>query len=200
MLLISIFISLVMVAPGDIVISEIMYNPDGPTLGDDDDFEWVELCNIGADPVELTGMMLSDGGNQLFLDPFTLYPGAMVVVAADLQSFRSAYGEGIDAVSWDGVWTKLSNSGDQLILYSESGQVLDQLDYSDRWGIAEGDTTRSDADGAGSSLEKVILGGMNDETNWMPSVDFQCPLLDPDDGSPVSWGTPGERNSVSQDQ
>lgn len=28
-----------MVVPGEIVITEIMYNPDGPTLGEDDLFE-----------------------------------------------------------------------------------------------------------------------------------------------------------------
>ncbi|MBN2609852.1 MAG: lamin tail domain-containing protein [Candidatus Fermentibacteraceae bacterium] len=197
MLLFSIVFSLVLAAPCDIVISEIMYNPDGPTLGDDDSFEWVEFCNIGAGPVEMYGMMLSDGGNQLFLDPFTLEPGGMVVVAADMQSFKGAYGEDIELVSWDGVWTKLSNSGDQLTLYSEYGEVLDELSYSDEWGVAEDDTSRSAADGTGSSLEKVILSGPNDRSNWMPSIDLQCPLLDPDDGCPVSWGTPGQRNSVT---
>jgi hypothetical protein len=194
------FVSLVLAAPGDVVISEIMYNPDGPTLGDDDSFEWVELCNIGSEPVEMGGMMLSDGGNQLFLDPFTLQPGAMLVVAADMQQFIGAYGDEIDVVSWDGVWTKLSNSGDQLILYSERGEVLDELTYSDEWGVAQGDSTRSAADGTGSSLEKILLSGPNDESNWAPSVDMQCPRPDPDDGTSVCWGTPGRRNSVAGDQ
>ncbi len=195
MLLFSIFISLVMVAPGDIVISEIMYNPDGPTLGADDQYEWIELCNIGVVPLQLNGMMLSDGGNQLFLEDFLLEASARAVIVADEQSFSEAYGAGIAVVQWDGVWTKLSNSSDTLLLYSSTGEVLDELAYSDTWGLAEGDTTRSEADGRGSSLEKINLPGTNTEENWMPSVDWACPDTDPETGDPVCWGTPGSVNS-----
>ncbi len=189
-------LSVVLVMPGDIVISEIMYNPDGPTLGNDDSFEWVELCNIGSTSLNLGGMMLSDGSNQLFLDPFMLDPGERVVVPADYQSFTGAYGDAIPLVTWEGTWTKLSNSGDDLILYSGSGQVLDELNYSDSWGVAQGDSTRSQADGKGSSLEKIDLTEVNEEWNWAPSKDFANPVADPDDGSSVCWGTPGTKNSV----
>ena len=196
MLFISVLISLVMVAPGDIVISEIMYNPDGPTLGADEQYEWIELCNIGAVPLQLDGMMLSDGGNQLFLESYTLDPLFRVVVAADGQSFVEAYGTGITIIPWDGVWTKLSNSSDTLLLYSSNGLVLDELAYSDSWGLAAGDTTRSEADGRGSSLEKINLQGMNTEDNWAPSIDWACPGTDPETGDPVCWGTPGNINSA----
>jgi len=192
----SILISLVMVVPGDLVISEIMYNPDGPTLGIDDQYEWIELCNIGAAPLQLDGMMLSDGGNQLFLESYTLEPMFRVIVAADGVSFTEAYGTGIAIVPWDGIWTKLSNSSDTLLLYSSSGGVLDELIYSDTWGLADGDTTRSEADGRGSSLEKIILGADNTEGNWAPSIDWACPGTDPETGDPVCWGTPGYVNSV----
>jgi hypothetical protein len=198
-LLFSIILSLVLIAPGDIVISEIMYNPDGPTLGDDDTHEWLELCNTGQETLSLAGMMVSDGNNQLFLDGFSLEPGARVVVAADLEAFSSAYGDGVPTVSWDGDWTKLSNGGDEIILYSSQGQVLDAVTYSDSWGIAPGDTLRSEADGKGSSLEKIVLSGPNDESNWQPSQDFSCPVADPDDGSAVCWGTPGSRNSLEEE-
>lgn len=187
--------SLFLVSQGDIVITEIMYNPDGPTLGSDDLFEWVELCNIGLDPIQLDGMMLSDGGNQLFLEVFELAPMARVVVAADPPSFSGAYGSMVPVVQWEGEWVKLSNSSDTLILYSNTGGLLDELAYSDDWGIAEGDTTRSDADGRGSSLEKIVITGGNDRYNWAPSVDFSCPLTDPETDGPRCWGTPGEINS-----
>ncbi|MCK4806953.1 MAG: lamin tail domain-containing protein [Candidatus Aegiribacteria sp.] len=196
MLLFSVLISLMLVAPGDIVISEIMYNPDGPTLGIDDRYEWIELCNIGAVPLQLDGMMLSDGGNQLFLEGFLLDASSRVVIAADEQSFTEAYGTGITVIPWDGVWTKLSNSSDTLLLYSSNGQVLDELAYSDSWGLVEGDTTRSEADGRGSSLEKINILGPNTEDNWAPSIDWACPGTDPETGDSVCWGTPGSVNSV----
>lgn len=188
--------SVVLIAPGDIVLSEIMYNPDGPTLGEDEFFEWVELCNLSEIPVELYGMMLSDGGNQIFLDDFTLEPLARVVVPADEQSFAEAYGYSVPVVTWEGVWTKLSNSGDTLLLYSAYGEVIDELVYSDGWGLPEGDTTRSEADGRGSSLEKIDLWGDNSENNWIPSIDWACPGVDPETGDPVCWGTPGEMNTA----
>lgn len=179
-------------APGDVVISEIMYNPDGQTLGEDDLYEWVELCNLLPEPVQLVGMMLSDGGNQLFLDGYELQPMARVVVAADGGSFSSAYGTGVPLVSWDGIWTKLGNSGDTLILYSASGELLDEVVYSDQWGIAEGEPTRSDADGRGSSLERLDLFAGDEGWNWAPSTDYACPIADPDTGELKCWGTPGE--------
>ena len=196
MLLHSILISFLVLSSGDLVISEIMYNPDGPTLGPDDQFEWIELCNTGIVPVELGGMMLSDGGNQLFLDDYLLEPSLRVIVAADPFSFSNAYGLNTPVVHWDGTWTKLSNSSDTILLYSSSGEVLDELIYYDTWGLAEDDTTRSEADGRGSSLEKIILSGPNTEDNWSPSVDWSCPLTDPETGDPVCWGTPGDVNSV----
>ena len=108
MLIALILMTAAATAPGDVVISEIMYNPDGQTLGEDDLYEWIELCNLLPDTVQLAGMMLSDGGNQLFLDGFELQPMARVVVAADGTSFTSAYGAEVPLVSWDGVWTKLA--------------------------------------------------------------------------------------------
>ncbi len=189
-------LSIVMVAPGEIVITEIMYNPDGPTLGEDDLFEWIELCNLSAEPIQLEGMMLSDGGNQLFLESFILEPMARAVVPAKESSFIAAYGSGILIVPWDGVWTKLSNSADMLLLYSSSGGVLDEIAYLDSWGVDEEISSRSAADGTGSSLEKINIGGENTEINWIPSKDYANPNVDPDTGEPVCWGTPGEVNSV----
>lgn len=196
MLLITMVLSIVMVVPGEIVITEIMYNPDGPTLGDDDLFEWVELCNLGAEPIQLDGMMLSDGGNQLFLGNFILEPMARAIVPSNESSFSSAYGSGILIVPWDGVWTKLSNSADMLLLYSASGGVLDEIAYFDTWGVDEEISSRSAADGTGSSLEKINLWSENTEINWAPSIDYANPNVDPDTGDPVCWGTPGEVNSV----
>jgi hypothetical protein len=118
-----------------------------------------------------------------------------VIVAADAASFTSAYGSSIPVVTWDGMWTKLANSGDTLVLYSASGGVIDEVAYSEQWGVAAGDTTRSDADGHGSSLEKIDLFGASSAGNWAPSTDFDCPVPDPDTGDVKCWGTPGAVNS-----
>lgn len=188
-------ITAVGLAPGDVVLSELMYNADGATLGDDDDMEWIELCNLSGETQNLQGMMLSDGNNQLFLDGYLLAPGEYVVVAANAGLFAEAYGQSVPVVGWDGEWTKMSNGGDEVILYDADGAVIDSVAYSDQWGRMEGDAD-SPADGDGASLEKVDLAGGGSEENWQPSVDYASPWTH-EDGEPICWGTPGEANSVS---
>ena len=144
-------VAAVALAPGDVVLSELMYNADGATLGDDDDMEWIELCNLSDETQNLQGMMLSDGNNQLFLDGYLLAPGDYVVVAANAGLFAEAYGQSVPIVGWDGEWTKMSNGGDEVILYDADGAVIDSVAYSDQWGRMEGDAD-SPADGDGASL------------------------------------------------
>ena len=182
---------LVALGPGDLVVSEIMYNPDGATLGDDDDMEWVELYNASGETLSLGGIMLSDGNNQLFLLDHLVLPGEYVVVCANTEAFIQVYGPGVTVVGWDGAWIKQSNSGDSVIIYDLLGGVVDEISYSDQWGAD--DDGRSPADGDGSSLEKRDLSGGSSRDNWSPSVDFGGPMLDDD---PMCWGTPGMPNST----
>ena len=182
-------------ALNDVVITEIMYNPDGPTLGADSLYEWVELCNLTDAPVQLSGMILSDRGNGLVLDAFLLQPGARVVVPAHIESFVSAYGTGVPVVSWTGEWPGLSHSSDMITLSDRFGMMLDMLAYTDHWGMEEG-RNRSAADGTGASLEKINVRGPNNAGNWAASIDFDCPRPDPETGDDKCWGTPGAVNSV----
>lgn len=182
-------------AHGDVVITEMMYNPDGPTLGPDSLYEWVEICNLTDGPVQLGGMILSDRGNGLVLDAYELAPGVRAVIPAHMESFVSAYGDDIPVVSWTGEWPGLSNSSDIITLSDRYGMVLDMVPYTDQWGITEG-RRRSAADGTGSSLEKIDIRGPNEAFNWAASVDYDCPRRDPDTGEDKCWGTPGAVNSV----
>jgi hypothetical protein len=182
---------LLALGPGDLVVSEIMYNPDGATLGDDNDMEWVELCNISGETLSLGGLMLSDGNNQLFLRDYLMVPGEYLVVCANTQAFSEAYGSSVPVAGWDGTWIKQSNTGDSVIIYSTSGEVVDEVSFSDQWGAD--DEGRSPADGDGSSLEKLDLSGGSSRDNWNPSKDYDGPVMDDD---PVCWGTPGMPNSI----
>ena len=179
---------------GNIVLSEIMYDPDRQTLGIDDDMEWIEICNPASEEVNLAGMMLTDRGNQLFLEDFILPPGSYAVICSNESAFNAAYGNGIPVVPWSGEWTKLSNSGDEITLYANDGRVLEYLSYSDTWGADESGSSRADGDGA--SLERTDLTGPNDETNWQPSEDYSNPTPN-ENGDAVCWGTPGAQNSVA---
>lgn len=192
MLAVLVSVALLSQSPGDVVLSEIMYNPDGQTLGLDEHMEWVELYNASAEGVNLAGMMISDGNNQMYLGHYLLAPGAYGVVCANDASFKTAYGNSVRIIPWSGEWTRLRNSSDELILYSEDGTVMETVTYFDSWG--SNGTEPSTADGDGSSLEKIVLSGPNDESNWAPSEDYSHTGAD---GDPVCWGTPGAENSVA---
>ncbi|MCP4647539.1 MAG: lamin tail domain-containing protein, partial [bacterium] len=96
--------------PGDVVISEIMYNPDGNTLGLDEHLEWIEIYNNSVEGINLAGMMLSDGNNQVFLGHYLLAPDTYGVIPANDLSFTAAYGSDIRLIPWSGEWTRLRNS------------------------------------------------------------------------------------------
>ncbi len=182
---------ILVVLPGDLAISEIMYNPDGTSMGPDELLEWVELCCIGDETMNLRGVSLSDGSNQLVLGDYLIQPGEYAVVAASSGAFIDLYGSDIPLVEWSGDWTKLRNSGDQISLFTPDGTLIESVTFSDGWGRDNG--SGSSADGDGSTLERIDLYGGTEESNWAPSEDWDYRIVTA--GNPLCWGTPGARNS-----
>ena len=77
-----------------VVISEIMYHPPNPPSEspyDDEAFEFIELVNRGAGPVDLTGVRFTDGIQFVFLEGTRIASGAYVLIVRDLEAFRSRY-------------------------------------------------------------------------------------------------------------
>ena len=85
---------------GNLAITELQYDPladAGATTAPDDDaqnFEYIELRNIGTQSINLAGVQFTQGvtfnfssGNVLFLNP-----GQSVVVVSNLQAFEDRYG------------------------------------------------------------------------------------------------------------
>ena len=97
-------VTLVSVGPvlGQVLISEIMYNPDSYEGGIGKDAppnqsEWVELYNAGDEAVSLAGFYLQDDGKT---DPLpksaSISPGEAIVLIPGTQSvadFRKAWGK-----------------------------------------------------------------------------------------------------------
>lgn len=125
-----------------IKISEIMYHPH--TLGplNDTKLEFIELKNIGSDPINLSGMRIVDGIDYVFPGGTTLGPGLFLVLASNRIAFATRYGFAPFA-EYD---RHLSNAGDRVSLVDSFGRTLFSVAYSDdaTWGEA--------ADGGGSSL------------------------------------------------
>jgi hypothetical protein len=113
-----------------LVVSEIMYHATNPTPAeqavaaalsppqtwDDDDFDYLELRNVGATPVDLTGFQFVAGFDFAFPSGTILAPGANIIVVANLTAFTTRYAAGKPvAGAWDPN-DKLGNGGDTLTL------------------------------------------------------------------------------------
>jgi phosphatidylserine/phosphatidylglycerophosphate/cardiolipin synthase-like enzyme len=74
-------------------ISEFLPNPLGSDAQTGMDGEWVEITNIGSDPVDLTGWELRSGSG-LSLPPATLSPGAYMVYPLGGESMTLTNAQG----------------------------------------------------------------------------------------------------------
>ncbi len=161
----------------NLAISEIMYNPSPPTADEiaagfasADDFEYLEFVNIGSKSVDLMGLYLygpiSFDFSNSHLDRI-LAPGERILIAADESAFAFRYGTGKPvAGSYQG---HLGNGGEQIIVYSPTGESLIDVTYSDKngWPTA--------ADGDGFSLVRINPGSgndANDPRSYRSSVDL----------------------------
>ena len=145
-------------SPGDIVVSEIMYNPPGDGLA-----EFVEFLNISAATVELSGCYLSQGVDFVFPIGTSLAPGERVLVVRNLPAFEAAHGNAHPVAGEFANDTALANSGDTIALRAGDNTLILDFTYNDGGAWPRG------ADGDGFSL--VLI---NPDTN-------------PDHSSPTNW-------------
>jgi len=179
---------------GNLRVNEINYNPYDPTPAelaaghtDNDDFEFLELTNIGSAPISLAGasldMVTTPTGDQGVSFAFSsgavqqLGAGQRLVVVNNLAAFEARYGKNLPvAGEWSG---GLGNGGEQITL-SAFGSVIQQFTYSDVWYPA--------TDGQGPTLESANVRDTNLDawarsTGWQPSRQL--------------GGTPGTDGSTS---
>ncbi|MCB1125275.1 MAG: lamin tail domain-containing protein, partial [Verrucomicrobiae bacterium] len=134
--------------PGEVLISEIHYNPPGS-----DDFEFLELYNPTDQYLDLTGTRL-DGGVELLLpNGFVLAPGRCAVAVENAVAFDERYRTvGSPWYAPDiavlGEWSgRLSDEGERVAFLNANLQEIVAVDY----GTANPWSQR--ANGLGSSLE-----------------------------------------------
>lgn len=177
---------------GPIVISEIMYHPEGS-----DDAEYVELLNIsGADvtlydftreaPWRFTDDPENPSIELLFPDdpPITLTPGDRLVLTKDLALLDSVYvvRSSVQIFEWGtgnldnaGETLQLSRSGEadedeprpwiavDCVVYSDGSHGSDFPGTVDPWPV--------EADGWGLSLTRTVTEAYgNDPNNWSSAI------------------------------
>jgi len=145
-------------------VTEIMYNPIGTTNLDGDNFEFIELKNIGSDVLDLSGLFFSSGISFSFTTNNLLAPGHFFVLVKNIAAFQSRY----PGVEVDGVYTgKLDNGGEKVAIAHVLGGTVLSLTYSDSlpWPITP--------DGFGFSLVPVLTnpgGDANEPFYWRASA------------------------------
>lgn len=168
-------------------ISKLMYNPPGPTAGEnaaipfllDTDFEFIELVNTGTNSLDLGGARFVQGVDFIFASNTVLAAGARLVVVANAAAFALRYGT---HASVAGAYAgSLDNGGETLQLLDSRGEEILEFTYKDGWAPI--------TDGLGFAL--VIDDESGDWTTWDEKTSWRTSgLLNgspglPDPGPPV---------------
>jgi hypothetical protein len=105
---------------GDLVITEIMFNP---AVAADADNEWFEVYNATGGTVSLNGLVaVDDGGNTGTITSTTVLPAGGYVTFGISDGSAWAYTDFTPA-SFYGTSLALGNSGDQLTLQNSAGVI-----------------------------------------------------------------------------
>jgi hypothetical protein len=146
--------------PTPLVVTEMNFNPAPPTpteqaagVVDNEEFEFLELKNVGSDPLDLTGVRFTDGIEFTF--GATILPaGAHVVVVKNLNAFALRYGPGLRNIAgeYDG---NLANEGERIALVTGLGESPMDFTYDDWYDLA---------DGEGYAL--TIVNSLGDGETW----------------------------------
>ena len=174
---------------GDLRITEINFNPHpsmvqfGERDADADDYEFIEVANVGDAPLQLDDYEFTEGVEFKF-NRQIIQPGEQLLIVQDPREFTFRYGAGPRFALGDGGGNKdpgefggnIRNSGELIRLEDARGNVVQEFTFYD-----SGEWPRR-ADGGGSTLEVVDpLGDPNDPKNWRASTEYG--------GSPGALGT-----------
>ncbi|MBN1126632.1 MAG: lamin tail domain-containing protein [Sedimentisphaerales bacterium] len=162
-------------------ITEVMFNPAEPINGsiyDNDDFEFIELKNIGEEELDLSAVAFVEGVQFAFATSSirTLSAGEFVLVVRDQEAFENRYGSGFSTKIAGQYSTpendqKLANEGELIKLVDEWNGTIAEFEYNDSrgWPIS--------ADGSGHSLvplDRAIAdqpgGSLQYGGNWRASA------------------------------
>ncbi|MHC4580653.1 MAG: lamin tail domain-containing protein, partial [Planctomycetota bacterium] len=172
-------------------ITELMYNPADPPVGafeDTEEFEFIELKNVGDETLDLTGVSFVNGiafdfaGNRIE----SLGAGEFVLVVKNEVAFRSRYGTALSGRIAGEYAGRLANDGERLALWDFWNGTIAEFTYADSRGWPLG------ADGAGHSLVPLASavqgqgdGSLDYGGNWRAST-YLGGSPGTDDPEPVS--------------
>lgn len=170
----TVFFSVFWPEAGDVIISEIMADPE-PEVSLPAS-EYVELTNRTDFPVNIKNWRLLSGTQVVSIPECNIAPGSFLLLCAEQDT--AVFGRH-GSVLGIKPFPVLTDAGKLLCLSDSNGTFIHGVEYSDSW---YGDELRSSG---GWSLEMIDTDfPFYNEGNWKASIDR-------------SGGTPGKRNSVT---
>ena len=159
--------------PFEIVINEIMADPD-PPIGLPE-YEYIELFNTTSSYLQMNGWKLLIGSSEKLLPDIIIEPHEYVIITDD----EAADLFGMLARTFGFTGLGLTNSGTSVKLVNEEGILISSVSYRDNWYL---DTQKEDG---GWSLEQIDPANpCPGKENWQASEDER-------------GGSPGIINSVN---
>lgn len=154
-------------------VTEVMYNPAPPAVGDKDDFEFIELKNGGSTTLDLSRVEVVDGVTFRFADSSitSLAPGQFVLLVRNRAAFELRYGTSLRGLIAGQYAGGLKNDGERIVVQDTEHGVIVAFEYSDDRGWPAA------ANGAGHSLVPLdrAMAGQNEGLldyggNWRAST------------------------------
>lgn len=132
----------------NLVVSKIHYNPADATeaelaiIGGDgveaDEFEFLELMNVGSETIDLNNVSISGGITFTFGLSNQLAPGDRILVVENRAAFEVRYASILNGLNFATDITgqsqysgRLSNGGEQLTITDAAGSVIQSFTYDD---------------------------------------------------------------------
>ncbi len=154
----------------DLRITELMYNPprlDGDVVSDNDEYEFIELKNVGDQIQDLSTVSFTDGVTFDFAAGAitTLAPGEFILVVRSESAFLSRYGADLAGLIAGEYAGRLANGGENVKLVDYWAGTIAQFEYSD------GPDWPQEADGDGASLVLADpAAALGDGAAWRASA------------------------------
>lgn len=140
----------------DIIISEIMQDPDAVLDGNG---EWFEIYNAGSTTVNIDGWSISDAGSDSHTidngGTLNIAAGSFLVLGIDSDSGTN----GGYTCNYEYTGINLSNGDDELIIKNGSGTEIDRVEW-------DGGTNWPDPTGASMVFTGTPLNNNNDYNYW----------------------------------
>ena len=168
----------------EVVISELMYNPQGTDLDTsvtpNISREWAEIYNTGATAVNIGGWQFGDAADNQWASAFPantmLQPHQALVVTGDAASFDLEWGAGINRIQVSNFPTLAntpSTNNERPTIRNASGTVIDAVTYNENFNATVDPWPKINGDDGHSIM--VVPQGLSAAANdhgvyWKPSV------------------------------